>query len=232
MSTITVSTRSRVRYSPNTVAVPFAMILFGFYGTFLPYGLPGIVGFAAVGFLWALFLGFIASRLMRREAWRERLSNSPLFVGIIALGLMAGGGLMYTFMMSAAVGESSTTYAILSALMQPAVPYYIVLNTLLELFVMLFIIFFNWDVDRRHRIFSLIGVGLYLVIRIWTYLVYAETRLTISTQTLSPADVVWFQRTLATDFRPILEVISQGFLTLALLSPVRSLRGWLRREQE
>jgi amino acid transporter len=171
------------------------MIIFGFYGTFLPFGFLGILGFAVVGLLWALFLGFIANQLMRREAWRERLANASLFVSIIAIGLMVGGGAMYIFMMSAVLDEPSTTYAALSALMQPSVPFYILINTLLELFIMLFVVFFNWDVDRRRRSFSLIGAGLYLVMRIWTYLVYAETRLAISTQTLSAADVEWFKRT-------------------------------------
>jgi hypothetical protein len=58
--------------------------------------------------------------------------------------------------------------------------------------------------------------------RIWTYLVFAETRLAISTQTLSPADVEWFTRTLATDFRAVLELISQGFFILGAMIPARS----------
>jgi hypothetical protein len=60
--------------------------------------------------------------------------------------------------------------------------------------------------------------------RIWTYLVYAETRLDISTHTLSAADVEWFKRTLATDYRPILELVAQAFFILAALVPVRSIR--------
>lgn len=139
---------------------------------------------------------------------------------------------MYIFILNAAVEEPSTTYAILSALMQPAVPYYIVINSLLELFIMLLVIFFNWDVDRQRRIFSLTGVGLYLVMRIWTYLVYAETRLDISTQTLSAADVEWFRRTLATDYRPVLELVAQGFFILAALVPVGAARDRERRRQE
>ena len=224
MDTITVDMRSQDRFGPYIFAVPFAMIIFGFFGTFLPFGLLGIAGFAVVGLLWALFLGFIANRLMRREIWRDRLANATILVSIIAIGLLAGGGFMYTFMMFAAVEEPSTTYAILSALMQPAVPYYVVINSLLEMFIMLFVVFFNWNVDGKRRIFSLTGVGLYLVMRIWTYLVYAETRLDISTHTLSAADMEWFRRTLATDYRPVLELVTQAFFILAALVPVRSIR--------
>lgn len=224
MDTNTVDLRNKGRFSPYIAAVPFAVIIFGFYGAFLPFGILGIAGFAVVGLLWALFLGSIANRLMRRETWRVWLANASVFLSIIAIGLLAGGGFMYSFMMLAAVEEPSTTYAILSALMQPAVPYYVVINSLLELFVMLFVVFFNWRVDGKRRTFSLIGVGLYLAMRLWTYLVYAETRLDISTHTLSAADVEWFKRTLATDYRPILELVAQAFFILAALEPVRSIR--------
>jgi len=218
-----VNARSQSPFSPYIIAMPFAMILFGFYGTFLPFGLLGILGVAVVGLLWARFLGFIAHRLMRREAWREWLANASLFVSIIAIGLMVGGGSMYIFMMSEVLDEPSTTYAVLSALMQPSVPFYIIINTTLELFIMLFVVFSNWDADPKRRVFSLIGVGLYLVMRIWTYLVYAETRLEISTHTLSVADVEWFKQTLATDYRALLELVSQGFFILAAMIPARSM---------
>ena len=224
MNTVTVHTRGQGPFSPYIIAIAFAMILFGFYGTLLPLGLAGILGFAVFGLLWALFLGFIADRLMRREVWHQRLANASLFVSIIAIGLMIGGGAMYIFMMSEVLDEPSTTYAVLSALMQPSVPFYIIINTTLELFIMLFVVFFNWNVDPKRRVFSLIGVGLYLVMRIWTYLVYAETRLDISTHTLSAADVEWFKRTLATDYRAILELISQSFFILAAMIPARSIR--------
>jgi hypothetical protein len=232
MNIVTVNARSQGRLSPYIVAMPFAMILFGFYGTFLPFGLLGILGCAVVGLLWAVFLGFITNRLMLREAWREKLANASLFISIIAIGLMVGAGAMYIFMMSAVLDEPSMTYAALSALMQPSVPFYIIINTTLELFIMLFVVFFNWNVDPKRRVFSLIGVGLYLVMRIWTYLVYAETRLAISTQTLSASDVEWFKRTLATDYRAILELISQGFFILAIMIPARSTRDRERNSHE
>src|SRR5690606_9101597 len=130
-------------------------------------------------------VGLAAQPLMRRATWHKRLANASVFVSIMAVGPMAGAGYMYIAMMLAAVAEPSMTYAGLSALMQPAVPFYIVLNSLLELLVMLLVVFSNWHVDRKRRMYSLIGVGLYLVMRIWTYLVYAEMRLEISTHTLS-----------------------------------------------
>ncbi len=98
----------------------------------------GIIGFAFVGFLWALFLGFIAKRLMRWEAQSEWLANTPVLLSIMALGLMSGAGIMYMLMMNAVLSVPSTTYAILSALMRPVVPYYIVINSLMELLIVPF----------------------------------------------------------------------------------------------
>lgn len=213
------------RFGSQAAAALFAMVIFGLYGTFLPFGLAGILGFALIGLPWARLMGVIANRLARRAAWQVRLANAPLLISIIAAGLLAGGGLMYIFMMRAVIAEPSTTYAALSALMQPAVPYYIVINTLLELFVMLFIIFFNWNAGPRRRLFSLTGVGLYLAMRVWTYLVYAETRLEITTHTLSTADVEWFHNTLASDYRAVMELVAQVFFSLAAFTSVRPARG-------
>jgi hypothetical protein len=209
-------------FGPYLVVVPFTTIVFALsYGIVLQFGLLGIIGFASVGFLWALFLGFIVKLLMRREAWIGLLANAPLFLGIIATGLLMGGGLVYIFMMDAALDEPSTTYAVLSALMKPAVPYYIVLNSLMELFIIPFVVFLNWNTNPKRRTYIIIGVVLYFVMRVWTYLVFAPTRLEISARTLSAADVEWFKQTLATDYRVILILITQAFFILAAFIPVK-----------
>jgi hypothetical protein len=61
--------------------------------------------------------------------------------------------------------------------------------------------------------------------RIWTYLVFAEMRLEITQQTLSPADVEWFKQTLATDFRVVLNMISFVCFTLAAFLPFNANRN-------
>jgi hypothetical protein len=176
------------------------------------------------GVLWALLLGFIAERLMRREAWRGWLANAPVFLGVIATGLMIGGGTMYASLTSAALDEPSMTYAVLSALMKPAVPFYIILNTLMELFLVSLAVFGNWDTSPRRRTLILVGAMAYLAMRVWTYLVYAETRLVISQQPLSQADVEWFKRTLATDFRIVLNLVTNVSFLLAAFVPVNAFR--------
>ena len=211
--------RSLDHFGPYLAAVPFLMIIFGCYGRILPFGPLGILGMALVGLLWALALGFVASWLERREAWRAHLANAPLLLGIVATGLMIGGGVMYGSMMREALGEPSLTYAVLSALMQPAVPFYIVLNTTMELLLVPLLVFWNWDTGPKRKALVLIGVITYLAMRIWTYLVFAEMRLGLSQQTLSAADVAWFEQTLATDFRIVLNLITFTCFLLAAVAP-------------
>lgn len=132
---------------------------------------------------------------------------------------------MYASMMKAVLNASSLTYAVLQALMQPAVPFYIILNTTMELFIVSLIVFWNWDTHPNRRMLVLIGVLAYCAMRIWTYLVFAETRLEISQHTLSQADVEWFKQTLATDFRLVLNTITYVCFLIAAFLPVRADRN-------
>ena len=183
----TYDVRSLGRFGPYLVAVPFLTVIFGFYGTFLPFGVLGMLGMALGGLLWALVLGFIAGRLARRESWRARLANASLFVGIIAVGLTIGGGFMYASMMDGpgrAVDHVRRSVGTRAA----AVPYFIILTTM-ELLLVPLLVFWNWNIGPRRKALVLIGVAAYLAMRVWTYLVFAEMRLDISQQTLSAADV-------------------------------------------
>ena len=208
------------RFGPNLVTVPFQAVLFGFYGKqFLPFGGVGILLGALLGALWALCLGLIAQRTAPRKAWHTRLANAPLLLGIIATGLMIGGGFMYGAMMTTALADPSLTSSVLSALMQPAVPFFIVLNSALELVVITLIVCWNWEAQPKRRAVILIGVAVYLVVRVWTYLVFAETRLEISQHPLTESDVAWFRQTLATDFRVVLLLVTNVCFTLAGFLP-------------
>ena len=137
--------------------------------------------------------------------------------------------MMYASMMAAALSEPSMTYAVLSALMWPAVPFYITLNSAMELVLVALLVFWNWDTDGRRRALILAAVAAYFVIRVWTYLVFAETRLDIARHALSPGDVEWFKQTLATDFRTVFNLIAYVCLILAALLPpwpASDVRAW------
>ena len=210
---------NRNRVGPYLVVVPILMIILGFYGRmFLGSALLGTAAGAVAGLLWALITGFGAAWLMRH--WRSRVrANTPLFLAILAIGLMTGAGLMYGWMMAAALNEPSTTGAALSALMWPAVPFYIVLNSAIELLLLALLVFWNWDTDWRRRALIVAGVAVYFVMRLWTYLVFAEARLDIASHTLSAADIEWFKQTLASDFRIALNVAIFAFLLMAACIP-------------
>ncbi len=178
----------------------------------------GIVTGAVAGLLWAWLTGFAAAAVMRRWPSSVR-ANIPLFLAIIAVGLMTGAGLMYAWMMTAALDEPSTTSATLSALMWPAVPFYIVLNSAMELLLLAPLVFWNWDTDGRRRMLIVAGIVVYFVMRVWRYLVFDETRLDIGSNALSPEDIEWFRHTLAGDFRIILNIVVFSLLLIATYIP-------------
>lgn len=212
--------------APYLVTIPITMTIFALYArAFLPLGAPGTALGALVGLLWAGALGFAARRLGRREKWHVWLANSPVFLGLIAMGLSIGGALMYIPMMYKALSEPSTTYAVLSALMQPAVPFFIILNSLMEFLVISLVVFWNWDTSPKRRTLLLAGILVYFVHRVWTQFIYAEPRLAITLHPLSPADVEWFKQTLATDYRVVLNIITYVCFLFAAFIPVRSARN-------
>ena len=194
----------------------------------LQLGALGVVGGAVIGLVWSVVLGFIAGKLGQRDSWKPYLANAPVFLAIIATGLLIGGGLMYGFLMNAALGEPSTTYATLSALMQPTVPYYIVVNTLMEALIVPLVVFLNWHIPIR-RALILIAVLVYFVMRMWTYIIFAELRLEISTHPLPTADVEWFKETMRNDYRGVLNVITQVAFILAAFVPARRVAALVDR---
>jgi hypothetical protein len=224
--TVDTGTQDQRRIGPYLITVPITMTIFALYATaFLPFGVLGAAGGALIGLLWSMCLGWAAERLARQERLYVWLANAPVFLGLISIGLSIGGGLMYQSMMYEALNEPSTTQAVLSALMQPAVPFFIIFNTLMELLLISLIVFWNWDTNPNRRRLILIGVLVYFVHRIWTQLVYAEPRLEITLRPLSEADIEWFKRTLATDYRVVLNGITYVCFLVAAFIPVRLFPG-------
>jgi hypothetical protein len=68
-------------------------------------------------------------------------------------------------------------------------------------------------------------VAVYFVMRVWTYLVFAETRLDIASHTLSRSDIEWFRQTLSGDFRIVLNILVFALLLIAACIP-----PWRMRE--
>jgi hypothetical protein len=108
--------------------------------------------------------------------------------------------------------------------MQPTVPYYIVVNTLMEALIIPLVVFLNWHIPTR-RALILIAVFVYFVMRVWTYITYGEMRLEISTHPLSTADVEWFKETLRNDYRGVLNMITQVAFILTAFVPARRIEA-------
>jgi hypothetical protein len=200
---------------PYTLIVPATSIVVALASTGLGLGAPGIIGGAVVGFVWSTAIGAVVNGALNRPRWSTPVANGFVFLGIVAAGPMLGGGVMYELLMRAAVAAPDT---VLSAMMQPTIPFFIALNTPLELLVVPGAVFANWrDGVRRRRL--LVAAVAFYVLRVWSYLGYVPGRMEIASRPLSPADVEWFQRSLGVDYRPLLVAVVLVAFTATALAP-------------
>jgi hypothetical protein len=200
---------------PFGAVASFSVIVSALYGTVLPFGAWGYLGGAVGGLLWVWLLGRL-TRHWRAGVTRDGLGpDAPVFTAVVATGLLLGGGVMYVLLFRSVLDEPTTTYAVLSALMRPTVPFFIVVNSLMELLIVPTALYLNWTAMPRRKGLVLAAALVYLVTRVWTYLVYAERRLVVSTQPLTAADVGWYVATLATDYRLALVAVTHALFSLA-----------------
>jgi hypothetical protein len=202
-------------FSPYLVATPLVTLMFAFYGRVMPFGALGYVGGALAGFVWSLVAGVVSSWLSQDATIAALSADAVLFACVIVAGSLVGGGVLYLLLFWSVLREPSTTYAVLSALMRPTVPFFIALNSAMEVLFVPLVVFLNWNTEARRRWIIVIAAGIYVVHRGWTYLVYAERRLATGTSPLSEADVGWYTRTLATDYRVVLNAIIFALFTAA-----------------
>jgi hypothetical protein len=202
-------------FSPYLVATPLVTLMFAFYGRVMPFGALGYVGGALAGFVWSLLAGAVSSWLSQDATIAALSADAVLFACVIVAGSLVGGGVLYLLLFWSVLREPSTTYAALSALMRPTVPFFIALNSAMEILFVPLVVFLNWNTEARRRWVIVIAAGIYVVHRAWTYLVYAERRLATGTSPLSEADVEWYTRTLATDYRVVLNAIIFALFTVA-----------------
>jgi hypothetical protein len=204
----------RLMIRPYLITVPATSLIVALGSTGLALGTAGIVGGATLGLIWSVVLGNVIEHLLRRPYWTRPLANGSVFLAIVASGLMLGGGMMYGLLMRAAAVAPAE---VLSAMMQPTIPFFIILNTPLELVVVPCAIFANWQNHARKRLI-LIAAASFYALRIWSYLVYVPNRMAIASRPLSPTDLEWFQRSMEVDYRaPLLAVVFVGFTIAAFV---------------
>ena len=199
----------------HVVAVAATSVIAGLSMTGLGASARGIVGGALLGLVWSLLLVSLIARVLPDDVWTPRLANASIFLAIVASGVQLGGGVMYGLLMTAAVGAPTD---ILSSLMQPAIPFFIIVNTPMELLIVPAAVVTNWDVGRRRGL-VVSAASIYYLLRIWTYLVYVPNRMAIAARPLSPGDLEWFHRTLSVDYRTIpVAVVYIAFTAAAFVS--------------
>ena len=168
------STTNKVRYGrlgPFLVAVPALTVVGGL-------GFSALGGFGAaliaggVGLVWGLLLGFIATRLARRESSRPALANVSVFLATLGSGLMAGGALLEMLLLSAGLGTPSTTFTMIHPPFGGSFNLFIItLNSLMEWLLIPAALFLNWRIPER-RTLIVIAAGLYYAMRVWTYIYF------------------------------------------------------------
>jgi hypothetical protein len=208
---------------PYAIAVPLVTLVFALYGSVMRLGVAGYIGGAVAGAVWCVLAGF-AARWLERDPSIAALSADLSLLGCIAVGgLLTGSSGLYVLVFRSVLRESSTTYDVLSAMMKPTVPFYIAINSAMEVLFLPLVLFLNWSAEPTRRWTVLTGSVVYIIQRAWTYLVYAERRLATGTQPLSEADIRWYRRTLAADYRFVLNaIVFVVFATVAFFRPVHA----------
>src|SRR5262245_49131894 len=161
-------------FSPYLVATPLVTLMFAFYGRVMPFGALGYVGGALAGFVWSLVAGVVGSWRGHDAALAPLRADAGLFACVIHALWHGGSAALDRLLFWSVLREASTTYAVLSALMRPTVPFFIALNSAMEVLFVPLVVFLNWNTEARRRWIIVIAAGIYVVHRAWTYLVYAE----------------------------------------------------------
>lgn len=208
---------------PLTLAAIFTLVVQGLsLSEFLAVPLALLVAAA-----WAAVIGFLAWRL-RRHAWIE---DALVAAGVITMGLFAFGGGIGLLMLNLALDSSSITGETMIAMFLPSIPIAIAANVPTELIIIPGLLIIGWRAGWR-RVLIVAAAGLYLVHRVWSYVVFVGDRLDFdtaqrSTTPLTEAEKVRFTEGLHLDDpRWILNfVIFAVFLLAAHLSRVREGRA-------
>lgn len=183
------SRTAAISKTPFFLAVPFAAVITGLFNLadFVP--VPIALG---IGAAWGIVVGLIASRVSSsaiRGAWIE---DALVYLGTVCFAFAGCGGLMAILLLKGAIDSSSLTGESLEQMFLPSIPYYIAVNSVLEVLVIPAILYFAWRPGRR-RILIVATAAAYFVMRVWTYLAIVPARLgwadsAHSTQTLTPAE--------------------------------------------
>jgi len=124
----------------------------------------------AIGALWGLGLVWLARRLSRSDAQRQKWTNVVLFSTALCAGCVTGASLMGQLLMSTALETQPQFFADL--IRGPigaaeALPFYL-FNTPIELILAPLSVLLVWNNPRRRRLILAVVI-VWSVHRVWTY---------------------------------------------------------------
>lgn len=161
------------RLLPFALAVPFTTIVTGWFN--LSEAMPVPVALAA-GAGWGVGLGLLASWLRRKPVLGAWLEDGFVYVGTVGFAFAGCGGLMAILLLSGALDSSSLTGEALESTFLPSIPYYIVVNSLLEVLLIPGVLFLGWRAGKR-RVLIVTAAVMYFLMRVWTYLAFVPARM-------------------------------------------------------
>jgi hypothetical protein len=192
MSTTPPQTRSTLWAHPRVpvaLAILFAAVITGWFnlGEVLPLPVALLAGAA-----WGTIIGLIGTRLRSKPTLGAWLEDSLVYLGTIGFAFAGCGGLMAILLLNGALDSSSITGETLEQTFLPSIPYYITVNSVLEVLIIPAVIVLGWRPGRR-RVLMLGACALYFAMRVWTYLAFVPARLgwaesDHTTAPLSPAE--------------------------------------------
>jgi hypothetical protein len=214
------------RAVPYGLAAAFTVVVQGLsLAEFLPVPVALLAGAA-----WAGMIGLIASRVRRKPTVSAWVEDGLVALGTTTMALFAFGGAIGLMMMSTALDSSSVTGETMVLMFLPSIPIAIAANVPTELFVIPGLLILAWRTGFR-RVLIVVAAGLYFVLRVWTYFVFASDRLDFadaerSTTPLTAAERDQFAAAFHVDDpRWILNLlIFAVFLAAAFLSRARDLK--------
>jgi hypothetical protein len=165
---------SRVeRFMPLVSVMVFTTVVTGWFN--LPEVMPIPVALA-LGAGWGAAVGVVGLRLGGRARLRAWLEDGAIVLGAAGFAFAGCGGLMAILLLNGTLDSSSLTGETLESTFLPSIPYYITVNSILELLIIPFVIVLSWRPGVR-RVLVLTSAGLYFLMRVWTYLAFVPRRL-------------------------------------------------------
>ncbi len=156
---------------PVLLAAAFTTVVTGLFNLSelmpLPLALAAGVALGAV-------VGLLA-RWLRAKPIGGWLEDGFVGLGAVAFAFAGCGGLMAILLLDGTLASSSVTGETLASTFLPSIPYYIAVNSVLEMLIVPAVLVLGWRPGPR-RVLILGTAAAYFAMRIWTYLAFVPAR--------------------------------------------------------